>query len=71
MKFLPHFCNRNKTCITDILNVKRTLHKVLPTTTYVMCNASNSADIDTTVPLFHKSVTFVYQQAMVTKREVT
>ena len=33
MKFLLPFCSCNKTWITDILNVKRTLHKVLLSTT--------------------------------------
>ena len=33
MKFLLPFCSFNKTWITDILNVKKTLHKVLPSTT--------------------------------------
>ena len=33
IKFLLPFCSCNKTWITDILNVKKTLHKVLPSTT--------------------------------------
>ena len=34
MKFLLPFCSCNKTWITDILNVKKTLHKGLPSTTF-------------------------------------
>ena len=33
MKFLLPFCSCNKTWMTDILNVKKTLNKVLPSTT--------------------------------------
>ena len=33
MKFLNPVCNCNKTFITDILNVKKALHKGLPSTT--------------------------------------
>ena len=33
MKFLFPFCSCNQTWITDILNVKNTLHKVLPSAT--------------------------------------
>ena len=45
MKFLLPFCNCNKTWVTDILNVK---------------NASNSAKIYITSPLFHNLVTRVF-----------
>ena len=33
MNFLLPFCSCNKTWVTDIINVKKTLHKVLPSTT--------------------------------------
>ena len=56
MKFLLPFCSCNKTGITDILKVKKTLLAFH----YVMCNASNSANIDTTAPLFHNLVTRVF-----------
>ena len=54
MKFLLPFCSCNKTWITDILNVKKTLHKVLPFTT--LC----ATPPNTTAPLFHKLVTRVF-----------
>ena len=56
MKFLLPFCSCNKTWITDILNVKKTLNKVLPSTT--LC--ATPPHIDTTAPLFHNLVTRVF-----------
>ena len=60
MKFLLPFCSCNKTWITDILNVKKTFKTQGVAFHYVMCNASNSADIDTTAPVFHNLVTRVF-----------
>ena len=57
MKFLLPFCSCNKTWITGILNVKKTLHNAFH---YVVCNASNSANIDTTAPLFNNLVKRVF-----------
>ena len=59
MKFLLPFCSCNKTWITDILNVKKDVTQSFAFH-YVMCNASNSANIDTTAPLFHNLVTCVF-----------
>ena len=59
MKFLLPFCSYNKTWITDILNVKKDVTQGFAFN-YVMCNASNSANIDTTAPLFHHLVTCVF-----------
>ena len=58
MKFLLPFCSCNKTWITDILNVKKDVTHGFAFH-YVMCNASNSANIDTTAPLFHNLMTRV------------
>ena len=66
MKFLLPFCSCNITWITDILNVKKTLHKVFAFH-YVMCNASNSANIDTMAPLSHNFVTLVFPAGNIDK----
>ena len=58
MKFLLPFCSCNKTWITDVLTSKDVIQGFA--FHYVMCNASNSANIDTTAPLFHNLVTRVF-----------
>ena len=59
MKFLPPFCSCNKTWITDILNVKKTLHKFLPSTK-LCASPPTQQTFDTTAPLFHNLVTRVF-----------
>ena len=49
MKFLLPFCSCNKTWITDILNVKKTLHKILPSTT--LC--ATPPTLKTLIPRHH------------------
>ena len=70
MKFLLPFCSCNKTWITDVLNVKQTWHKVLPSTT--LCATPPTLQIS--IPR-HTYFTIWWHvsflQAMVTKRTVT
>ena len=59
MKFLLPFCSCNKTWITDIFKRQKDVTQGFAFH-YVMCNASKSASIDTTAPLFHNTVTRVF-----------
>ena len=58
MKFLLPFCSYNETWITDILNVKKTLHKVLHSTT--LCATPPNLQILIPRHNYHNLVTRVF-----------
>ena len=59
MKFLLPFCSCNKTWISDIFNVKKTLHKILHSTT--LCATPPTLQIlHNNAQFFHNLVTRVF-----------